>query len=130
MRTGQWLLSAVTGFGVCILVFGVSRNFYLSLAALAFSGAFDSISMVIRSAAVQLTSPDHMRGKISAVNSIFIGSSNEIGEFESGIAAKLFGSVPAVYFGGVMCLVTVGCVSYFAPKLRTMDLKNLEAEPV
>lgn len=130
MRTGKWLLSAVTGFGLCIFVFGVSHNFYLSLAALAFSGAFDSISMVIRSAAVQLSSPDHMRGKISAVNSIFIGSSNEIGELESGLAAKLMGTVPAVYFGGLMCLLTVGCVSYFSPTLRNMDLKNLEAEKV
>ena len=126
MRTGKWLLSAVTGFGVCILIFGISQNFYLSLAALAFSGGFDSISMVIRSAAVQLSSPDHMRGKISAVNSIFIGSSNEIGELESGIAAKILGTVPAVYFGGVMCLMTVGLVSYFSPTLRNMDLKKLE----
>ena len=130
LRTGKWLLSAVTGFGFCILVFGLSRNFYLSLAALAFSGAFDSISMVIRSAAVQLTSPDHMRGKISAVNSIFIGSSNEIGEVESGLAAKFLGTVPAVYFGGIMCLLTVGCVGYFSKSLRNMDLKNLEAEKV
>ncbi len=126
MRTGKWLLSAVTGFGVCILIFGISQNFYLSLAALALSGGFDSISMVIRSAAVQLSSPDHMRGKISAVNSIFIGSSNEIGELESGIAAKILGTVPAVYFGGVMCLMTVGFVSYFSPTLRNMDLKKLE----
>ncbi|RYZ63676.1 MAG: MFS transporter, partial [Proteobacteria bacterium] len=86
-RSGTWLLSAVAGFGLCILVFGLSTNYLLSLAALAFSGVFDSVSMVIRSSAVQLSSPDHMRGKISAVNSIFIGSSNEIGEFESGIAA-------------------------------------------
>ncbi len=126
MRTGKWLLSAVTGFGFCILVFGISQNFYLSLVALVFSGGFDSISMVIRSAAVQLSSPDHMRGKISAVNSIFIGSSNEIGELESGIAAKILGTVPAVYFGGVMCLMTVGLVSYFSPTLRNMDLKKLE----
>lgn len=126
MRTGKWLLSAVTGFGICILIFGVSRNFYLSLFALALSGSFDSISMVIRSAAVQLTSPDHMRGKISAVNSIFIGSSNEIGELESGIAARVLGTVPAVYFGGIVCILTVGIISYLSPVLRNMDLKNLE----
>jgi MFS family permease len=126
MRTGKWLLSAVTGFGVCILVFGLSRNFYLSLAALALSGSFDSISMVIRSAAVQLTSPDHMRGKISAVNSIFIGSSNEIGELESGIAAKLLGTVPAVYMGGIICICTVGIISYLSPTLRNMDLEKLQ----
>lgn len=125
MRTGTWLLSAVAGFGLCILVFGMSTNFYLSMAALALSGSFDSISMVIRSAAVQLTSPDHMRGKISAVNSIFIGSSNELGELESGIAAKLLGTVPAVYLGGIVCLLTVGFVSYLSPALRKMDLHNL-----
>ncbi len=126
MRTGKWLLTGVTGFGMSVLIFGLSQNFYLSLAALAFSGGFDSISMVIRSAAVQLSSPDHMRGKISAVNSIFIGSSNEIGELESGIAAKILGTVPAVYLGGVVCLLTVGFVGYFSPTLRNMDLKKLE----
>ncbi|MBC7371839.1 MAG: MFS transporter, partial [Bdellovibrionaceae bacterium] len=73
-----------------------------------------------------LSSPDHMRGKISAVNSIFIGSSNEIGEFESGIAAKILGTVPAVYFGGIICLCTVGLVAYFSPALRNMDLATLE----
>ncbi|WP_373997503.1 MFS transporter [Bdellovibrio bacteriovorus] len=127
MRTGRWLLSAVTGFGFCILVFGLSTNFYLSVAALALSGSFDSISMVIRSAAVQLSSPDHMRGKISAVNSIFIGSSNEIGELESGIAAKLLGTVPAVYFGGIMCILTVGLIGYLSPSLRKLDLEKLQA---
>lgn len=127
MRTGKWLLSAVTGFGICILIFGISRNFYLSVLALAGSGAFDSISMVIRSSAVQLSSPDHMRGKISAVNSIFIGSSNEIGELESGIVAKLLGTAPAVYFGGIMCLLTVAVVSYFSPRLRQMDLAKIAA---
>jgi hypothetical protein len=126
--SGRWLFSAVGGFGVCILVFGMSHSFWLSLFALAISGSFDSISMVIRSSAVQLSSPDHMRGKISAVNSIFIGSSNEIGELESGIAAKILGTVPAVYFGGIMCLLTVGAVAYFSPTLRNMDLEKLTAK--
>lgn len=126
MRTGRWLLTAVSGFGVCILVFGLSENFYLSMFALAFGGAFDSISMAIRGAAVQLASPDHMRGKIAAVNSIFIGSSNEIGEVESGIAAKLLGTQPAVLFGGVMCLLTVVAIAYWSPSLRNMDLKKIE----
>jgi MFS family permease len=125
MRTGSWLFSAVTGFGICILVFGLSRNFYLSLFALALSGSFDSISMVIRSAAVQLSSPDHMRGKISAINSMFIGSSNEIGELESGIAAKIFGTVPSVYIGGVLCILTVSVVAYLSPALRRLDLEKL-----
>lgn len=129
MRTGKWLFSAVTGFGICILIFGISRSFYLSLFALGLSGAFDSISMVIRSAAVQLTSPDHMRGKISAVNSIFIGSSNEIGELESGIAARLLGTVPAVYLGGIVCICTVGIVAYCSPALRSLDLEKLNTSP-
>ncbi len=125
-KSGSWLFASVAGFGVCILLFGLSTNFYLSLFALAFSGLFDSISMVIRSACVQLSSPDHMRGKISAVNSIFIGSSNEIGEFESGIAAKLLGTVPAVYLGGLVCLTTVAVVAYLSPTLRNLELKKLE----
>jgi MFS family permease len=129
-KAGPYLLSAVTGFGISILVFAFSRNFYLSLAALALSGAFDSVSMVIRSAAVQLVSPDHMRGKISAVNSIFIGSSNELGQFESGVAAKLLGTVPSVAFGGVVCLLTVGATAVFCPTLRKMNLDQLEAKPV
>lgn len=124
MRTGGWLFSAVAAFGVCILIFGLSRDFYLSLFALAFSGAFDSISMVIRAGAVQLSSPDHMRGKISAVNSIFIGSSNEIGELESGIAAKILGTVPAVYFGGIVCLLTVAVTAWLSPTLRRLDLSK------
>ena len=125
-RSGHWLFSAVTGFGICILIFGLSENFYLSLGALALSGSFDSISMVIRSSAVQIFSPDHMRGKISAVNSIFIGSSNELGELESGIAAKILGTVPAVYFGGIVCLITVAVAAYTSPRLRMLDLRDLE----
>lgn len=125
-NAGRWLFFSVTGFGVCILLFGLSSNFTLSMLALIASGAFDSISMIIRSSAVQLSSPDHMRGKISAVNSIFIGSSNEIGEVESGIAARLLGTVPAVIFGGVMCLLTVAATAYLAPKLRNLNLEELE----
>jgi MFS family permease len=127
MRTGRWLFSATAGFGACVLLFALSRDFFLSLAALAMSGAFDSISVVIRSSAVQLLSPDDMRGKISAVNSIFIGSSNEVGELESGLTAKIFGTVPSVYIGGVLCLFTVAVVAYFSPALRQMDLDRLEA---
>lgn len=126
-KAGTWLFTAVTGFGVCILVFGLSRDFYLSWIALGLSGAFDSISMVVRSSAVQLASPDDMRGKISAVNSIFIGSSNEIGEFESGMAARLMGTVPSVIFGGTMCLLTVAVVAVLSPTLRKMDLNKIRA---
>lgn len=125
-RAGDWLFSSVFGFGLCILVFALSRDFLLSLAALALSGAFDSVSMVVRTAAVQLASPDEMRGRISAVNSMFIGSSNELGELESGVAAKLLGTVPAAVFGGVVCLATVLIVGYFSPTLRKLDLRELE----
>ncbi len=125
-RAGFWLFVGVTGFGCSILVFGFSKSFMLSLIALIFSGLFDSISMVIRSMAVQLSSPDHMRGKISAVNSIFIGSSNEIGEVESGLAAKFLGTVPAVYFGGIVCLLTVMVVAVLSPTLRKLDLEKLD----
>ena len=124
-RSGTWLLTSIAGFGISILVFGLSENFYLSIFALFMSGVCDSVNMIIRSSAVQMLSPDNTCGKISAVNSIFIGSSNEIGELESGIAAKLFGTVPAVLFGGVMCLLTVGVVAWLSPNLRRLDLQKL-----
>jgi MFS family permease len=127
-KAGHLLFAAVSGFGLCILVFALSHNFYLSLAVLALGGAFDSVSMVIRSAAVQLVSPDAMRGRISAVNSIFIGSSNELGQFESGVAAKLLGTVPSVLFGGGVCLLSVWLTAALAPTLRKMNLDELEAE--
>lgn len=126
-KAGGWLFGSVAGFGACTLVFALSRDFLLSICALGLSGAFDSVSMVIRTSAVQLSSPDSMRGKISAVNSIFIGSSNEIGEFESGVAARLFGTVPAAVIGGVICLVTVGVVAVLSPRLRKLDLNELAA---
>ncbi|HEX7675089.1 MAG TPA: MFS transporter [Bdellovibrio sp.] len=126
-RAGSWLFTAVAGFGVCILVFAASKNFYLSIFALGMSGVFDSVSMVVRSTAVQLASPDHMRGRISAVNSMFIGSSNELGEFESGLAAKLLGTVPAAYVGGAICLLTVGVMAILSPALRKLDLDKVSA---
>ncbi len=124
-KAGTWLLTSVAGFGLCILVFALSRDFTLSLIALAFSGAFDSVSMFVRTAAVQLSSPENMRGRISAVNSIFIGSSNELGEFESGIAAKLMGAAPAAVMGGVVCLLTVGIVTLISPTLRRLNLEEM-----
>lgn len=124
-NAGRKLLWSVLGFGLCILVFGVSRDLYLSMAALALSGALDSVSMVVRGAIVQLCSPEHMRGRIAAVNSIFIGSSNEIGEFESGLAATYLGTVPSVIFGGSMTLLTVGIVYWKAKALRNLDLSKI-----
>ena len=104
------LLWAVTGFGVATLVFAVSENFWLSAVMLFFTGAFDSISVVIRQTIIQVLPPDHLRGRVVAVNSIFVSSSNELGAFESGVAAKLLGVVPSVIFGGVMTLATVGYI--------------------
>ena len=112
-NAGKMLLISVSGFGLTMIGFGLSRNFALSLFFLWASGVLDSVSMVIRGAIVQLSSPDQMRGRITAVNSIFIGSSNELGAFESGMAAKLLGTVPSVVFGGVFTLLTVALAGFF-----------------
>ncbi|EOR94255.1 putative transporter [Arcticibacter svalbardensis MN12-7] len=120
------LLIAVTGFGVSIICYGLSTNFYLTLFFLFFEGVFDSVSVVIRSTIMQLLTPDNMRGRVSAVNSMFIGSSNEIGAFESGLTARLMGTVPAVVFGGTMTLIIVS-VTYFKTKvLVPLGLKEIE----
>jgi MFS family permease len=125
---GKRLLQVVTGWGLCMLVFAFSRNLFLSCAVLGLSGALDSVSMVVRGSIVQLSSPEAMRGRIAAVNSIFIGSSNELGAFESGLAAKAFGLIPSFYFGGMMTLLVVGFVSWYAPELRKVDLDKLSPE--
>ncbi len=106
-RPWRNLLIAVTGFGMSILCFGLSKSFYISLIFLFTEGAFDSISVIIRGTLMQLLTPDEMRGRVSAVNSMFIGSSNEIGAFESGFTAELMGTVPSVIFGGCMTLLVV-----------------------
>jgi MFS family permease len=121
-NAGRLLLWSVAGFGVCMILFAVSSNFYFSLFILALSGAFDNISVVIRSTILQLETPDGMRGRVSAVNNIFIGSSNEIGEFESGVMARLMGVIPSVVFGGCMTLVVVGTTAWRAGKLRMLSL--------
>jgi hypothetical protein len=123
---GKKLLGAVFGFGLCILVFAVSRDYLLSWMMLALSGALDSVSMVIRGSVLQLSSPDGMRGRIASVSAIFIGSSNEIGAFESGLAARLMGTVPSVLFGGFMTLFTVVLVGVRGKALRELDLSALE----
>lgn len=124
-NSGRKLLVYVAGFGGCIILFALSRNFYLSLGLLALSGALDSISVVIRGTILQLLTPDEMRGRVSAVNSIFVGSSNEIGSFESGVTARLMGLVPAVVFGGSMTVLVVGITALTAPRLRALHLKDL-----
>lgn len=119
---GKKLLYAVALFGLCSIGFALSGNFYLSILFLALGGAFDNISVVIRTTIVQMFTPDHMRGRVSSVNSIFIGSSNEIGAFESGFAARLLGLVPSVIFGGSMTLLVTAITAKFAPKLRNLKL--------
>ncbi len=120
-RAGTNLLYAVAGFGVTIILFGISTNFYLSLILLFLNGAFDSVSVVIRASFVQLLVPDEMRGRVSAVNTMFIGSSNEIGAFESGTAAKFMGTVPAVIFGGTVTLIIVAVTAVRAKALKAFD---------
>jgi MFS family permease len=131
-RGGPALLWAVAAFGVATIVFGLSESFPLSLAALFALGAADNISVVIRSTVVQLLTPDPMRGRVAAVNTIFIGTSNEIGEFESGLAAEYLGTVAAVAGGGVMTILTVFAVAAVWPQLsRLGSLEDLQpAEPV
>ncbi len=119
------LLIAVTGFGISIIGFGLSKNFYLTLGFLFMEGAFDSISVIVRSTIMQLLTPDEMRGRVSAVNSMFIGSSNEIGAFESGLTAKLMRTVPAVVFGGSMTILIAG-ITY----LKTKGLMKLSLEEI
>ena len=127
-NAGMKLLIAIFGFGVCIIVFGLSTLYWLSVVALFFSGIFDGISVVIRQTILQLKTPDDMRGRVSAVNSIFVGSSNELGAFESGVTAKLMGTVTAVVFGGSMTLLTVLVTGFVSPTFRKLDLqKDLEA---
>lgn len=121
-RAGLKLLIAIFGFGLCIIVFGLSEIFWISVVALFFSGVTDGVSMVIRQTILQLKTPDHMRGRVSSVNSIFVGSSNELGALESGVAAKLLGPVTAVVFGGTMTLLTVLSMAFISPTFRKLDL--------
>ena len=125
-HAGRNLLWCVGGFGVTMIVFGLSRSFTLSLIALAFSGAFDGVSMVIRGAILRMLTPEHIRGRVAAVNWVFIGSSNELGALESGIAAKLLGTTRAVWAGGIVCLGVVGFVAARLPKLRELRLNPNE----
>lgn len=120
-HVGRWMFGGVALFGVATLVFGASREFWLSLLALSLLGAGDMISVFIRHMLVQLETPDHIRGRVSAVNAIFIGSSNELGEFESGLTARLFGLVPAVLLGGCATLLVVAVYLRLFPELRHMD---------
>lgn len=120
-QPGKTLITVVGGFGLCMIAFALSTNFYLSLLFLFLSGAFDSVSVVIRGNILQLLTPDEMRGRVSAVNTMFIGSSNEIGAFESGLAARLLGTVPSVIFGGCITLIVVAITNYKAKQLKEYE---------
>jgi len=122
-HAGKKLLWAVAGFGVCMILFAISNFFYLSLILLMISGMFDNVSVIIRGTILQLYTPDEMRGRVASVTSIFIGSSNEIGSFESGLAARIMGLIPSVIFGGSMTLLVVAITSKLSPKLRSLHLK-------
>lgn len=120
-HAGRNLFIAVAIFGLCWVFFAISRSFWLSLGLLALSGMADNVSVVIRSTLLTIRTPEHLLGRVSAVNQIFIGSSNEIGEFESGVAARLLGAVRAVVIGGVITLGVVGVTAWKVPALRKLD---------
>ncbi len=120
-KQGYTLMYAVAGFGICIIIFGLSKLFLLSFIVLMISGMLDGISVVIRGTIAQLKTPDNMRGRVSSVNSMFINSSNELGQFESGVMAKLMGVIPSVVFGGCMTLLVVVVTWIKAPALRKME---------
>jgi len=122
------LLIAVTGFGLSIICYGLSRNFYLTLFFLFLEGSFDSVSVIIRQTIMQLLTPDEMRGRVSAVNSMFIGSSNEIGEFESGLTAKYMRLVPAVVFGGSMTIAIAGLTWFKTKSLTKLSLQDINEQ--
>ena len=126
-NAGKILLGAVFGFGIFIILFGISKLFWFSMFCLIMSGALDGISVSIRHTIVQMATPDEMRGRVSAVNSMFIGSSNEIGEFESGATASLMGTVPAVIFGGCMTCMVVIVTFFTSPSIRKLELKEHSA---
>lgn len=121
-NSGRTLLLGVAGFGVSIIVFALSRDFFLSLVALFFTGVFDGVNMVIRKAILRLRTPDHLRGRVAAVSLVFIGSSNELGALESGVAASALGTVRSVWAGGVVTLLVVALVAWRVPALRSLHL--------
>jgi hypothetical protein len=119
-RSGRTLLYAVATFALCIIGFGVSKSFLLSLILLAVSGMADNVSVLIRSTLLQVLTPEHLLGRVSSVNSIFVGSSNELGAFESGVAARFLGTVPSVVLGGLASLTVVVVIGAVVPRLRRL----------
>lgn len=127
-KAGLALIWSVVAFGVFTIFFAISTHYWLAFTMLFCTGAFDNVSVVVRHSILQLMTPDNMRGRVSAINSIFIGSSNEIGAFESGVAARLMGLVPSIVFGGCMTIVVVFGIHRLNPKLKTLDLRKLQHE--
>ncbi len=125
-NAGCVLLFAVAGFGLCVIGFGLSQHFWLSALILLFYGAFDGVSVVIRSTILQLATPEEMRGRVSSINGIFISSSNELGAFYAGTMAKLLGLVPAVVLGGFAVLSVAGITAWKNPTLRKLNLRDLQ----
>lgn len=123
-KPGKKLFACVAGFGVCIIAFGLSRNFFLSFGILIFSGMFDAVSVVIRGTILQLVTPDAMRGRVSSVSTIFISSSNELGDFESGVMANWLGTWPAIVVGGCLTLGVVVVTYFRTPKLRNFSFND------
>jgi MFS family permease len=126
-RAGRWLFICVSIYGAATVFFGLSRTLWVSLVSLAIAGAADTISVIIRGSILQLATPTEMRGRVSAVNSLFIGASNELGEFESGLTAQLWGAVRATVIGGVGALVVSGLWSVLFPSLRNADELSAES---
>jgi len=123
-NAGMKLLFSIGGFGLSIILFGLSEWFWLSMIALFLSGVMDGISVIIRHTILQIYTPDDMRGRVASVNSMFVGSSNELGAFESGVTAKLFGTVRAVIGGGIMTILIVSYTGFKIPKLRKLEFTD------
>jgi len=126
-KAGVALHLAIAGFGVGIIVFGLSRSLWLCMAALAFAGACDGISVVVRRAIVRMAAPDAMRGRVASVRGLFLNASNELGAFESGLAASALGIAPSVWAGGIVTLAVVAATAWRAPLLRRLDLRGFGA---
>ncbi len=124
-NAGKWLLTAVAGFGLCMITFAMTKYFWVAVFLLMLSGVFDGVSVILRTTILQLVTPDDMRGRVASINGLFIGSSNELGAFESGFAAKVMGLIPSVVFGGAMTLGVVLLTTKAAPQLVKLDLNKL-----
>ena len=128
-NAGRTMLWCVAGFGLFTVLFGISHSLVLSLIALVFVGATDMVSVIVRATLIQVHTPDEMRGRVNAVDMIFIGASNELGQFESGLAAHWFGTVPSVVLGGIGTIVVTGLWAWFFPALRKFQSLLPEAQP-